>query len=121
MGRRIGRLALFLALMVLAIGAQWFGCAYAVDPSEHGDESAHIVTGLMVRDWIASGFPRPAMAFAENYYLKYPRMALGHGPPIFYVVQAALPFPPSRSGLLLMMAALTALLCLRAARTRSQM
>lgn len=108
---------LFLALVALAIALQWQGGAYSVDAGEHGDEPGHLVTGLMVRDWAVAGFPRPAMRYAEDYYFHYPRVGLGHWPPMFYIVQAAwtLVSPPSVGGVLLLMAVLTALLCFRTA------
>lgn len=86
-----------------------------MEPADHGDEPSHVVTGLMVRDWVVSGAPRPAMRYAEDYYLHYPRVAIGHWPPLFYVVQAAwtLVLPPSRPVLLLLMALLTAIFCVR--------
>ncbi len=111
-------MGLFLAIMALVIALQWQSGAYIVDPGEHGDEPAHLVTGLMVRDWVAAGFPRPALRYAEDYYFHYPRVAIGHWPPMFYIVQAAweLVFPPSGAGVLLLMAVLTALLCVRTAQ-----
>ena len=113
-GRSIG---LFLAVMALSIALQWEGGAYRVALGEHGDEPAHFVTGLMVRDWVAAGFPRPAIRYAEDYYLHYPRVAFGHWPPMFYIFQAAweLVFPPSGAGVLLLIAVLTAVFCLRTA------
>ena len=38
------------------------------------------------------------MAFAENYYLHYPEVAMGHWPPGFYLLQAVwtLLFPTQR-------------------------
>ena len=47
------------------------------------------MTGLMVRDYIAAGFPDSPFRFAENYYLHYPKVAIGHWPPVFYSIQAA--------------------------------
>jgi hypothetical protein len=66
----------------------------------------------LVHDYIAAGFPGRPMPYARNYYLHYPKVALGHWPPFFYVVQAAwtLPFTTSRTSVLLLMAAITALL-----------
>lgn len=66
----------------------------------------------MVRDYIAAGFPGPPLPYARNYYLHYPEVALGHWPPFFYVLQAAwtLVFTASRTSVMLLMAAITALL-----------
>ena len=111
------RVSLFLALFALAVALQWLGNAYAVEPGVQVDEPRHLITGLMARDWAAAGFPRPAAQYAEDYGAHYPRVAWGQWPPVFYVAQAAwtLILPPSRVTILLLMAALTALLCLRTA------
>ena len=55
------------------------------------------------------------MEFAENYYVHYPEVALGHWPPTFYVVQAlwTLPFFASRGSVILLMSVLTAILARR--------
>jgi hypothetical protein len=64
--------------------------AYTLEPefARHPDEAAHFVTGALVHDWIADGFPRP-LSFAREYYARYPKVALGHWPPFFYGLQGA--------------------------------
>jgi hypothetical protein len=109
----------FALFWVMAVGLQLTGRAFGNDFGSHSDEPGHYVTGLLVRDYLAGldwGHPR---AFAENYYRHYPKIALGHWPPFFYMVQAAwtIPFGPSRVSVLLLMAALTALLALAVYRS----
>src|ERR1700730_1585230 len=98
--------SLFLALIVVL---QWLGGAYRTEFAGYPDEGAHYVTGLMVHDYIVRHHFDSFQAFAENYYLHYPKVAIGHWPPFFYVVEAAwmLVFPVSRSSMLLLMALLT--------------
>ncbi len=95
---------------VLAAGLQWKSGAFHADWSSDADEPAHYVTGLMVRDWAANGFPWPPMRFAGQFYDRYPKVGLGHWPPLFYVVQGVwtLAFTPSRVSVLLLMATLAA-------------
>lgn len=50
------------------------------------DEAAHAVTSLMVRDYLAGGLSRSPMAFANQYYADFPKVALGHYPPGFYLL-----------------------------------
>lgn len=50
------------------------------------DEAAHAVTSLMVRDYLAEGLDRSPMAFAKQYYEDFPKVALGHYPPFFYLL-----------------------------------
>jgi hypothetical protein len=104
-------LILLPALVLVVVTFQWLDGAYESEFGGHPDEAAHYVTGLMVRDYIAAGFPTTPMAYAKDYYDHYPKVALGNWPPLFYVIQAAwtLPFGVSRESVLLLMAVLTAL------------
>lgn len=97
----------FFALIVVL---QWAGGAYHNEFAGYPDEGAHYITGLMIHDFIARHSLSSFRQFAENYYTHYPKVAIGHWPPIFYVVQAAwtLLFPISRTSLLLLMAIFTA-------------
>ena len=95
---------------------QWVNGAFISEFGGHSDEAAHYVTGLMVHDYVAAlrqaQDPDPPMKFAKEYYIHYPKVAMGHWPPFFYVVQTAwtLLFSPSRISMILLMAFLTTLL-----------
>ena len=112
-GVRFGLRALpvLVLLFALTVGLQIASGAYRSEFGGHPDEAAHFVTGLMVRDYVAGGFPGHPMRFARRYYEHYPKVALGHWPPGFYLVQSVwtLIFSPGRMSILLLMAALTAL------------
>lgn len=103
-------LAAFVLFLAVAVGLQWRNGAYGRDFAEEGDEAAHYVTGLLVRDYAAALGTAPPMEYARRYYDHYPKVALGHWPPFFYMVQAAwtLPFSASRTSILLFLAALAA-------------
>lgn len=105
----------------LAVVLQRASGAYRDDFSGYNDEPSHYVTALMVRDYFAAGLPRNALRFAENFYVHYPKMALGHWPPAAYVVFGIwmLIFGGGRGPALLLLALFTAacsLLLFRAAR-----
>lgn len=87
---------------------------FAGEFGEHPDEAAHFVTGLMVRDFVGVALQASPMDFAENYYLHYPKVAFGHWPPFFYMVQAAwtLVFPPTHMSLMVLLAMLNTILAL---------
>lgn len=87
--------------------------AYSADFGAFDDEPAHLVTGLMIRDWVLAGFPSP-MPYAQDYYLHYPKVSLGQWPPGFYGIQAAwtIVFGASTTSLVTLMAALAALVAL---------
>ena len=104
--------AVFLGLFGMSVALQFAAGAYVDEFSGHPDEPAHYVTGLMVRDYIAAGFPPHPFKFAEEFYLHYPKMAMGHWPPLFYILQAAwmLIFSESHASVIALMAALAAAL-----------
>jgi hypothetical protein len=102
----------FCLLFGAAAGLQVGGGAYRNEFGGHSDEAAHYITGLMVRDYVLSPPWRAPMRYAEDYYIHYPKVAVGHWPPFFYVVQTgwmAL-FGTSRASVLLLMVTLAALL-----------
>jgi hypothetical protein len=106
--------AVFLALFGMAAALQLAAGAYRDEFSGHPDEPAHYVTGLMVHDYAAAGFPPHPFQFAADFYLHYPKMAIGHWPPFFYMLQAAwmMVFSTSHASVIALMAALAAALAL---------
>jgi hypothetical protein len=118
MNPRFRPLLVSLIAWVLAFDLAWLWQrhtgAHHSEFGGHPDEAAHYVTGLMVRDYVAAGFPGHPMRYAEKYYAHYPKVGLGVWPPLFYVVQAAwtLPFGAGRTALMLLLCALTATVAL---------
>lgn len=104
--------ALLLAFLALAVGLQIASGAYHAEFGGYPDEPAHYVTSLMVRDYVTAPKPLVPMQFALNFYDHYPKVAFGHWPPFFYVVQAfwMILFSPSRASIRLELAFTTALL-----------
>ena len=76
----------FLALSAFVVILQSAAGAYASGFGGYPDEPAHLVTALMMRDFILGlDFHHP-LQFAQQYYYHYPKVAIGHWPPLFYVV-----------------------------------
>lgn len=100
----------FVLLLALTIALQVLGGAWKAEFSGYPDEPAHFVTGLMIRDYIASGFAGSPVTFAENYYLHYPKVAFGMWGPLLHISEALwmLIFPPSHAAILLLTALITA-------------
>src|SRR4051812_4156721 len=100
---------LFLALVILF---QIVSGAYRSEFSAYPDEPAHYVTSLMLRDYITHFHFESPVRFAQDYYRHYPKVAFGHWPPFFYVVQALwmLLFSASRFSIRIEVAVTTALL-----------
>lgn len=116
-GRLLSRLTwrdalFFLPLFAIVVGLQVASGAYHCEFGGYPDEPAHYVTSLMVRDYIAQMHWFSPTQFAEDYYAHYPKVAMGHWPPLLYVVQGAwmLIFSPARASVLLELALLTAIL-----------
>jgi 4-amino-4-deoxy-L-arabinose transferase-like glycosyltransferase len=95
-----------VAFFILASWLQLQAGAYSAELSGYPDEAAHFTTGLMLRDYAANGFPGNAMQYAENFYLHYPKVAIGHWPPLFHILEALwlLIFPVSRGSVMALMA-----------------
>lgn len=104
-----------LAILGLVFALQWLSGAWSSDLGADSDEPAHYVTGLMLRQYLLSGFSPPSpLAFARDYYAHYPKVALGHFPPAYYIAEGAwmLVFGPNRVSVLLFMGCLGALFSL---------
>ncbi len=107
--------------LALAVSLQYSSGAFQDDFGGASDEPSHYVTALMVRNYMAAGLPHGPMRFAEDFYIHYPKMAMGHWPPAAYVMFAIwmLTFGAGRTSVLLLLAVLNAvcaLLLFRAAR-----
>jgi len=92
----LGGMVWFAAIIV---GLQVYGGAYQAEFTGHADEAAHFVSALLVRDYLGQ-WPLPdPMPWAVQYYLHYPRVAIGQWPPGYYIAQALwwLVFPVSRA------------------------
>lgn len=88
----IGLGLLFLAIVAGFSVLQWSAGAYRSDLAGDPDEAAHAVTALMVRDYILKGGGSP-LAFAQRYYQRFPKVALGHYPPGYYIPGALVLLP----------------------------
>jgi hypothetical protein len=76
-------------LLAVAVSAQWATNCYRAELSGYSDEAAHYVTTLMLRQYALDGFPKAPIPYAADYYLHYPKIAIGHWPPLVYAVFAA--------------------------------
>ena len=79
------RFLLWLSFAGMFALAQWRVGAYHADLGGDPDEPAHAVTALMVHDYLWHGLPGSPLRFAETYYAAWPKVALGHYPPGYYV------------------------------------
>jgi 4-amino-4-deoxy-L-arabinose transferase and related glycosyltransferases of PMT family len=64
----------------------------------------------MVYDYLRSSIGADPVAFAGRFYVRYPKVAIGHWPPVFYLLQALwyLPFGSSAPSVRTLMGLITA-------------
>lgn len=103
--------ALFVVLLTFHLTFQAMHGAWTSDLAGDPDEAAHAVTSLMLRDYLAGGWQQSPVVFAQNYYADFPKVALGHYPPGYYLLGGAwlLPFA-SIGSLFVLQSVLAALL-----------
>jgi hypothetical protein len=79
-------LVVFVVLLGSIVTLQIVAGAYANGFGGSGkeDETADVVTSLMVRDFLASLDLRHPWQFAQQYYYHYPQVAIGVWPPVLY-------------------------------------
>ncbi len=78
-----------IALVVAIVAATLVvSGALGSDFSDNSDEPAHVVSSLMVRDYLTEAFPGNPLEYARDYYVHYPKVAIGHWPPLFYGAEA---------------------------------
>jgi hypothetical protein len=82
---RIQTAACVLVCFLLVAGLQYWSGASEAAFNGYPDEPSHYLGGLMVRDYLDSGLPAAPRAFATNYYLHLPFLAIGYWPPLFYL------------------------------------
>src|ERR1039457_72543 len=71
----------FLAAILL----QHISGAYNADFAGNPDSPANHVTSIMISQYLRGGSWQSPMNFAEQYYIHYPQVAIGHWPPFFYL------------------------------------
>jgi hypothetical protein len=103
------RLVAGLLLVAAIIALQWYVGAYRSEQDIDSDHAAHLMDGLLVRDYVAEALGQNPFAFARDYYVSYPKIAPRVWPPLFHVSLGFFLLPPwPAHGAALMLLALTA-------------
>ncbi|MGH7041159.1 MAG: ArnT family glycosyltransferase [Acetobacteraceae bacterium] len=87
-GGAVGFVLLMAVFSLVCVAVQIFVGAYHADLGTSGDEAGHFVNSLLVYDYVRRGLFTNPMHFALNYYFHWPRVSIGHWPPLFYPIQA---------------------------------
>jgi hypothetical protein len=100
----------FVVSLLLTAFVQERSGSHRAELSGYPDEPSHYVTGLMIREYLHEGHFESPVRFAEDYYLHYPKVAIGHWPPLYYLAQWlwTVVFPPTSSSELYLQAVLLA-------------
>jgi len=75
-----------IMLCLAALLLQWFSGSWFSEYSSYADEPAHYVTSMLVYEYIKSDEYFNPLGFAKNYYTHYPKVSIGHWPPVFYAL-----------------------------------
>lgn len=96
-----------LASACLIAALQLAGGAFHAEFDGMPDEAGHFVSALLISDYVNTLPPHP-IDWAEQYYVHYPKVAIGHWPPLFYMSEAVwwMLLPPSRVSAMLLNAIL---------------
>jgi hypothetical protein len=78
-----------VVLGAIFLGLQWKNGGFASDLGGDPDEAAHAVTALMVHDYLWQAPGQSPLDFASRFYEAFPKVALGHYPPGYYLTGAA--------------------------------
>ncbi len=106
--RCIAFVCAFTIFLAFAIAVQLVAGSYRSELAHQADEPAHVMTAMLAHDYLASGIGRPPMAYAEQYYLHYPKISIGMWPPVFYGIAGLwLQIAPVGSKSLLVLIAVT--------------
>ena len=98
----------WVLLGCVVVSIQMASGAFQVERGNYSDEAAHFLNGLLLRDYLWTG--GDPLAFAQAYYLNFPKVAPMMWPPLFHTVLGILLLPgwaPQAASLLLVAAATT--------------
>jgi hypothetical protein len=92
--------------LVLVLAMQVYSGAYLVEPGSYSDDVAHLMNGMVLRDYLTSALGHDPMAFAQGYYASYPKIAPLMWPPLFHVALGLFLLPgwPAGAGSLVFVA-----------------
>jgi hypothetical protein len=72
----------------LTLGFQIRDGAYLAELcTVYPDEAPHYINGLLIAKYVSEGLGQPPLAFAKEFFLHFPKVSIGHWPPLFYVLE----------------------------------
>ena len=89
----VANLVILVGFVCILGVAQIQSGAYLTERVNYSDEAAHFMNGLVLRDYLVSGFHQDPLTFARDYYLHYPKIAPLAWPPLFHIALAVSMLP----------------------------
>ena len=81
---RAGGLVWFAVYFAIALLGRYQVGALHEDFGAFEDEASHMVTSAMMRGYVTEFSPANPLAYVEEYYLAYPKVASGQWPPVLH-------------------------------------
>jgi hypothetical protein len=76
-----------LVLLTVVLLLHWRAATTLLGGSLEGDQPKHFTSGVLVYDYLRSGLGSNPVRFAENFEVRYPLVAIGQWPPMYYAIQ----------------------------------
>src|ERR1700685_2548586 len=76
-----------VGLALLAV--QWSAGAWNAEFNSNPDESAQFVSGRMIWEYLTTLPRENPVTWAKQYYLHYPKVAIGHWPPGYHLAEGS--------------------------------
>ena len=118
LGRQVVRVAI-AATLLLALAILLQIHAGAFDAEFGNDDRSHVVSGLVIYDYLTHGILAPGgpvspIRFVTSFQSHYPLVGIGHWGPLYYGIEALwmMVFGPTRVALLLLSAVVTVIVAL---------
>ena len=94
-------------LLAIVVALQLLAGSYGAEFGN--DEASHYVSGLLVHDYLRSGFPSSPLAYLKAFHSHYPLVGIGHWGPLYYFAEGLWMtlVSTSRGSILLLSAAMT--------------
>lgn len=84
---------LLVFVAALAVSASAMSLLHAFDSGLSGsDEGSHFLNGYLIWSYLTHAFGQNPLSYATDFYIHYPKISIGHWPPLYYVFLGALFF-----------------------------
>lgn len=83
--RLLGLVVVLALLIVVAVLLQHQNHAFSAELGD--DDGSHYISGLFVRDYLASGLAMSPLDYVKWYHAHYPLVGIGHWGPTYYLVE----------------------------------